>query len=110
MVLAMADLDEALAIYDAALAEAHRRRLDHALRRPPRCFAPRRCLLRGDLAEAEADAARLRRLQRRGGRLLASRALAAVPAFLAEALMEQGKLDEAAPRWPAPAGDGPPEA
>ena len=54
MVLAMADLDEALAIYDEALAEAHRRGsiITFASTKAVRAQT---FVLRGDLADAETD-------------------------------------------------------
>ena len=54
MVLAMADLDEALAIYDDALAEAHRRGsiITFATTKAVRAQT---FVLRGDLAEAETE-------------------------------------------------------
>jgi DNA-binding CsgD family transcriptional regulator/tetratricopeptide (TPR) repeat protein len=92
-VLAMADRNEALAIYEEALAEAHRRGSTFAFA-AAKVFRAHTLLMRGDLAEAEADAREA---------LAAGEAWATSPrfsghalAFLADALMEQGKLDDAA--------------
>jgi DNA-binding CsgD family transcriptional regulator/tetratricopeptide (TPR) repeat protein len=92
-VLAMADLDEVLAVYEQALAEAHRRGSTFAFG-AVKVFRAQTMLWRGDLGEAEADAR---------DALVAARAWARSPrisghaaAFLADALMEQGRLDDAA--------------
>jgi DNA-binding CsgD family transcriptional regulator/tetratricopeptide (TPR) repeat protein len=89
-VLAMADLDEALAFYDDVLAEAHRRG-SILVFAAAKVFRAQALVWRGDLAEAEAEC---------------REALAAGEAWgtswefgaflIAEALMEQGKLDDAA--------------
>ena len=55
MVLAMADLDEALVIYDDALAEAHRRGSTFAFA-AAKVFRAQAFVWRGDLVEAEAEA------------------------------------------------------
>jgi tetratricopeptide (TPR) repeat protein len=54
MVLAMADLDDALAIYDDALTEAHRRGSVITFA-TTKTFRAQAYVLRGDLAEAEAE-------------------------------------------------------
>jgi DNA-binding CsgD family transcriptional regulator len=92
MVLAMADLDEALAMYDAAVADAHRRGslIGFAAARAHRAET---FVYRGDLAEAEAEARAAFDACDAWGMSAAFPALLA--AFLADALMEQGKLDEA---------------
>ena len=92
MVLAMADLDEALAIYDDALAEAHRRGsiITFATTKAVRAQT---FVLRGDLAEAETDGREAFAAEAWGTTARASVYLAA---NRAEALLEQGKLDEAA--------------
>src|SRR5262249_7258199 len=93
MVLAMADLDEALAIYDEALAEAHRRGsiLTFAVTKVVRAQT---FVLRGDLTEAEAEGREAFAALEAWG--ATGRASVYLAAYLAEALMEQGKLDEAA--------------
>src|SRR5262249_51389088 len=106
IVLAMADLDEVLAIYEAALAEAHRRGSVFAFA-AAKVFRAQTSLLRGDLAEAEADAREARDACEAWGIVRAR--LGDCAAFLADALMEQGRLDDAAAalarsRW----GGGPP--
>ena len=92
MVLAMADLDDALAIYDDALTEAHRRGsiITFATTKTYRAQA---YVLRGDLAEAEAEGREAFAAAEAWG--TTSRASVYLAAILAEALMEQGKLDEA---------------
>ena len=92
-VLAMADLDEVLTVYEDALAEAHRRGSTLRIR----CGEglPRLALRwRGDLGEVEAEAREALAAGRGLGRDGALRRHAA--AFLADSLMEQGRLDEAA--------------
>jgi DNA-binding CsgD family transcriptional regulator/tetratricopeptide (TPR) repeat protein len=92
MVLAMADLDDALAIYDDALTEAHRRGsiITSATTKTYRAQA---YVLRGDLAEAEAEGREAFAAAEAWG--TTSRASVYLAAILAEALMEQGKLGEA---------------
>ena len=92
-VLTQADRDEALAIYEDALAEAHRRGSTFAFA-AVKVFRAMTFMFRGDLAEAEVDAREA---------LVAGEAWAASArfsghstAFLAEILLEQGKLDDAA--------------
>jgi DNA-binding CsgD family transcriptional regulator len=93
MVLAMADLDDALAIYDDALAEAHRRGsiITFATTKTVRAQA---FVLRGDLAEAEAEGREAFAAAEAWG--TTTRASVYLAAILGEALMEQGKLNEAA--------------
>jgi DNA-binding CsgD family transcriptional regulator len=93
IVLAQADRDEVLAIYEDALAEAHRRGSTAAFA-ATKVFRAQTFLLRGDLAEAEAEA----REAFAAGETWATSARFAGHslAFLADALMEQGKLDDAA--------------
>jgi DNA-binding CsgD family transcriptional regulator len=93
MVLAMADRDEALAIYDEALAEAHRRGsiLTFGV---TKVFRAQTFVLRGDLTEAEAEGREAFAASEAWG--TTARASVYLAAYLAEALMEQGKLDEAA--------------
>ena len=93
IVLAQADRDEVLAIYEDALTEAHRRGSTAAFA-AAKVFRAQTFVLRGDLAEAEADAREALAL----GETWATSARFAPHslAFLADALMEQGKLDDAA--------------
>ena len=92
-VLAHADLDEVLAIYEEALAEAHRRGSTFAFA-AAKVFRARTFVFRGDLAEAEAEA---REAFAAGeGWATSARFSGHSAAFLADALMEQGRLDEAA--------------
>jgi DNA-binding CsgD family transcriptional regulator len=93
IVLAMADLDEVLAIYEAALREAHRQGSSFAFA-AAKVFRAQAFVLRGDLVDAEADAREARDACEAWG-VVRSR-LADCAAFLADALIEQGKLDEAA--------------
>ncbi|MDQ6805803.1 MAG: AAA family ATPase [Actinomycetota bacterium] len=92
-VLAMADLDEAVAIFDDALAEAHRRGSPLALA-AVRVFRAQTLVWRGELADAEVDAREALAIADTWG--VSARFAGHAAAFLADALMEQGKLDEAA--------------
>jgi DNA-binding CsgD family transcriptional regulator/tetratricopeptide (TPR) repeat protein len=92
-VLAMADLDEALAVYDDALAEAHRRGSPFALA-AVKVFRAQTSVWRGDLAEAEADVREALSVGQAWG--VSARFAGHGAAFLADALMEQGKVDDAA--------------
>ncbi len=92
-VLAMADLDEVLAIYEDSLADAHRRGSTFAFA-ITKLFRAQTYVLRGDLGEAEAEAREALAAGEAWG--TSARFLGHSAAFLAEALMEQGKLDEAA--------------
>jgi DNA-binding CsgD family transcriptional regulator len=92
-VLAMADLDEVLAIYDDALGEAHRRGSTFAFA-AVKAFRAQTLVWRGDLGEAEADAREALAAGESWG--ASARFAGHAAAFLADALMEQGKLDEAA--------------
>jgi DNA-binding CsgD family transcriptional regulator/tetratricopeptide (TPR) repeat protein len=90
IVLAMADLDEAMVTYDDLLAETHRRGSILVLA-GAKAIRAQALVWRGDLAEAEAEC---------------REAMAACEAWgtswlflgdlIADALMEQGKLDDAA--------------
>jgi DNA-binding CsgD family transcriptional regulator/tetratricopeptide (TPR) repeat protein len=93
IVLAQADRDEVLAVYDDALAEAHRRGSTAAFA-AAKVFRAQTFVFRGDLAEAEAEA----REAFAAGETWATSARFAGHslAFLADALMEQGRLDDAA--------------
>jgi DNA-binding CsgD family transcriptional regulator len=90
-VLTMADLDEVLAVYDQALAEASRRGSFFAV---AKAFRAQAFVLRGDLAEAEADCRDALAASEAWGATARFSVLLAT--FLADALMEQGKLDDAA--------------
>jgi ATP/maltotriose-dependent transcriptional regulator MalT len=91
MVLAMADLDDALAIYDDALTEAHRRGSIIAFA-TTKTFRAQAYVLRGDLAEAEGREA-FAAAEAWGA--ATTRASVYLAAILAEALMERGKLGDA---------------
>src|SRR6266480_393729 len=105
-VLAMADLDDVLTVYEDALAEAHRHgsTLAFGAVKVFRAFALR---WRGDLGEVEAEA----REALAAGEVWGATARFArhAGAFLADSLMGQGRLDEAAAvlagAWP---GEAPP--
>jgi DNA-binding CsgD family transcriptional regulator/tetratricopeptide (TPR) repeat protein len=90
--LAMADLDEALVIFDDALAEAQRRGSTLAFA-AAKVFRLMPLIWRGDLGEAVAEAREALALGRAWGPT--ARFYGHASAFLADALMEQGKLDEA---------------
>jgi DNA-binding CsgD family transcriptional regulator len=92
-VLAMADLDEVLAIYEDALAEAHKRGSTLAFA-AVKVFRAQTLLWRGDLAGAEADARDALAAAREWGP--SARFSGHAAAFLADALIEKGSLDEAA--------------
>jgi DNA-binding CsgD family transcriptional regulator/tetratricopeptide (TPR) repeat protein len=92
-VLAMADLDEVLVIYQDALAEAHRRGSTFAFA-AVKVFRSQTFVWRGDLGEAEADAREALAAGEAWG--ASARFAGHATAFLADALMEQGRLDEAA--------------
>jgi tetratricopeptide (TPR) repeat protein len=92
-VLAMADLDEALDIYEEVLADAHRRGSTLAFA-AAKTFRAQTLVWRGDLADAESDA---REALAAGGAWGGSARFSGhAAAFLADALMEQGRLEEAA--------------
>jgi DNA-binding CsgD family transcriptional regulator len=92
-VLAMADLDDVLGVYDNALAEAHRRGSTFAFA-AVKVFRAQTLVWRGDLAEAEAEAREALGAGEAWG--VSARFSGHGAAFLADALMEQGKLEEAA--------------
>jgi DNA-binding CsgD family transcriptional regulator/tetratricopeptide (TPR) repeat protein len=92
-VLAMADLDEVLAFYEEALAEAHRRGSVGAFG-AVKAFRAQTLVWRGDLGEAEAEVREA--VVTSGAYGTTTRVSVLLAAFLADALMEQGKLDEAA--------------
>ncbi len=91
-VLAMADLDEAVIAYDDLLAEAHRRGSIMFLA-AVRGNRGQALVWRGELAEAEADCREGLAACEAWG--TSWRLKAHLAAFLAEALIEQGKLDAA---------------
>jgi DNA-binding CsgD family transcriptional regulator len=92
-VLLMADLDEAVTWYDAAISDAQRNgsMLDLALAKLHR---GQTLLNRGDLAEAEADVREARETCDAWGP--SPRLSSFTAAFLADSLMEQGRLGDAA--------------
>jgi DNA-binding CsgD family transcriptional regulator/tetratricopeptide (TPR) repeat protein len=92
-VLAMADLDEVLVIYEDALAEAHRRGSTFAFG-AVKVFRAQTLVWRGDLGDAEVDARDALAAGEAWG--ASARFAGHATAFLADALMEQGKLDDAA--------------
>ena len=89
----MADLDEVLAVYEDLLAEAYRRGSTFTLV-AARGFRAQTLLWRGDLTEAEADAREA--LAAGEAWSVSARFSEYAAAFLADSLMEQGRLDEAA--------------
>ena len=93
LVLAMADLDEVLAVYEDLLAEAYRRGSTFTLV-AARGFRAQTLLWRGDLTEAEADARQA--LAAGEAWSVSARFSEYAAAFLADSLMEQGRLDDAA--------------
>jgi DNA-binding CsgD family transcriptional regulator len=100
-VLAMADLDEGLATYDDAVSDAHQHgsMLDLAF---AKAFRAQTLVNRGDLADAETDArAALEACEAWGA---SAEFVASLAPVLSEALVEQGKLDDAAA---APAAKAP---
>jgi DNA-binding CsgD family transcriptional regulator/predicted negative regulator of RcsB-dependent stress response len=108
IVLVLADLDEVMPLWDAALTQAHQRGsiLDLA---GAKCFRALAWLRRGFPTEAEADARDAMRATQTA-RLDVIRPYAAV--YMADALIEQGRLAEAesalnwanAPNWRPPMG------
>jgi DNA-binding CsgD family transcriptional regulator len=90
--LAMADLDEALVIFEDALAEARRRGSTLAFA-AAKVFRLLVLVWRGDLVEAEAEAREALALGRAWGPT--ARFYGHASAFLADALMEQGRLADA---------------
>jgi DNA-binding CsgD family transcriptional regulator/tetratricopeptide (TPR) repeat protein len=89
-VLAMADLDEVLVIYQEALAEAHRQGSIFAV---TKAFRAQTLVWRGDLGEAEVEAREAFEASEAWG--TTARFSVLLAAFLANALMEQGKFDDA---------------
>ncbi len=103
MVLAMADEEDAPSLYDAVLTEAHLRGSATAFA-SAKFFRAQALLFRGDLAEAEAEAGAAFAACREWGFHL----LDSFIYIQTDALMEQGKLDDAA-RVFADAGDPAPD-
>jgi DNA-binding CsgD family transcriptional regulator len=103
MVLAMADEEDALTLYDAVLTEAHLRGSATAFA-SAKFFRAQALLFRGDLAEAEAEAGAAFAACREWGFHL----LDSFIYIQTDALMEQGKLDDAAGVF-ADAGDPAPD-
>jgi DNA-binding CsgD family transcriptional regulator len=89
-VLALADLDDALPQYDAALADAHVRGSISGFA-GAKLFRAQTYLMRGDLAESVADSRDAHEAGRGWGLAL----LDVFNYIPAEALIEQGKIDEA---------------
>jgi DNA-binding CsgD family transcriptional regulator len=92
IVLALADRDEAMAMYDAAVADAHRRGSIIAFA-AAKAHRAEMFVYRGDLAEAEVEGREALAACDTWGMAAAFPPLLA--AFLSETLMEQGRLDEA---------------
>jgi tetratricopeptide (TPR) repeat protein len=92
IVLAMADLDEVLGIYDEALDVAHRRGSVFAFA-VAKIFRSQMFLYRGELREAEGEGREALEACDGWGLDLAAGYL---HGYLADALMEQGKIDAAA--------------
>ncbi len=92
-VLGMADLDEVLIVFEDVLAEAHRSgsMSDFAA---AKVFRAQTLVWRGDLGEAEADSRDA--LAVAGSWGATARFAGHATAFLADSLMEQGRLDDAA--------------
>ena len=92
-VLGMADLDEVLIVFEDVLAEAHRRgsTVTYAA---AKAFRAQSLLWRGDLGEAETDSREALAVTDTWG--ATARFAGHATAFLADALMEQGRLDDAA--------------
>ena len=92
-VLAMADLDDVLLVFEDVLAEAHRRGSTFDLA-AVKVFRAQTMVWRGALCEAEADSREALAIARTWG--ASARFAGHATAFLADALMEQGRLDDAA--------------
>ena len=90
-VLTLADADDAVEVIDAALAEAHRHGSVFAFA-GAKCFRGAAFLARGALREAVEDVSESLEACERWGVWFAPPWVAA---YLAEALMEQGRLDDA---------------
>jgi DNA-binding CsgD family transcriptional regulator len=102
IVLALADQDDAASMYDAALAAAHLQGSISAFG-TSKVFRGQVFLMRGELDDAVADCREGLAATREWG----FRILNTFRYLLAEALMEQGKLDEAAEALASPGWGGP---
>lgn len=91
-VLGMADLDEVLIVYEDMLAEAHRRGSPFAFA-ALKGFRAQTFLWRGDLGEAEEESREALAVAETWG--AAARFAGHATAFLADSLMEQGRLADA---------------
>jgi DNA-binding CsgD family transcriptional regulator len=101
--LAMADRDEVLLVFEDVFAEAHRRGSTFAFA-AVKVFRAQTLLWRGDLGEAEEDSREALAAARTWG--ASARLAGHAAAFLADALMEQGRFEDAAA---ALAGATPPQ-
>jgi DNA-binding CsgD family transcriptional regulator len=101
--LAMADRDEVLLVFEDVFAEAHRRGSTFAFA-AVKVFRAQTLLWRGDLGEAEEDSLEALAAARTWG--ASARLAGHAAAFLADALMEQGRFEDAAT---ALAGATPPQ-
>jgi DNA-binding CsgD family transcriptional regulator len=91
-VLGMADLDEVLIVFEDVLADAHRRG-STATYAAAKVFRAQTLLWRGDLTEAEGESREALALADTWG--ATARFAGHATAFLTDALMEQGRLDDA---------------
>jgi DNA-binding CsgD family transcriptional regulator len=91
-VLGMGDLDEVLVVFEDVLADAHRRG-STATYAAAKVFRAQTLLWRGDLTEAETESREALALADTWG--ATARFAGHATAFLADALMEQGRLDDA---------------
>src|SRR5262245_3110048 len=92
-VLGMADLDEAVIVFEDVLAEAHRR-VSTVTYAAVKVFRAQNLSWRGDLGEAEVESREALAVADTWG--ATARFAGHATAFLADSLMEQGRLDEAA--------------
>jgi DNA-binding CsgD family transcriptional regulator len=92
-VLAMADLDDVLIVFEDVLAEAHRRGSTFSFA-AVKTFRAQTLVWRGDLTEAEAESREALAAAETWGP--SARFAGHATAFLADSLIEQGRLDEAA--------------
>lgn len=92
-VLGMADLDEALIVFEDVLAEAHRRGSTSTYA-AAKVFRAQLLLWRGDLCEAESESREALTIVDGWG--ATARFVGHATAFLADSLMEQGRLEDAA--------------
>ena len=92
-VLAMADLDEVLIVFEDVLGEAHRRGSTSTYA-AAKVFRAQTLVWRGDLGEAEAESREALAVADSWG--ATARFAGHATAFLVDSLMEQGRLDDAA--------------